>query len=89
MSTRIALLILFFSTAGLHSQNGPGTSANSNRKDAPVISLDVAVFDAHGKAVADLNRHDFEVLEDGKPQSIRTFTPAEAPYNVLVLLDCR
>src|SRR6187401_2698500 len=89
MSTRIAILILLFSTAGLHSQNGPGTGANSIGKDTPTISLDVAVFDVHGKVVADLNRHDFEVLENGKPQTIRTFTPAEAPYNVLVLLDCR
>jgi Ca-activated chloride channel homolog len=88
MSTRIALLILLFSTAGLHSQNGPGTGAPPARKDTPAISVDVAVFDAHGKVVADLNRHDFEVLEDGKPQTIRAFTAASAPYNVLVLLDC-
>jgi len=71
------------------SQNGPGDSLESLKKDSAPISLDVAVFDPHGKAVTNLNQTDFELLEDGIPQKIREFTPVDTPYNVLLLLDCR
>ncbi len=37
------------------------------------VRLDVVVTDAHGRAVRDLAREDFDVLEDGKPQGITNF----------------
>jgi VWFA-related protein len=74
----------------MFSQNGPGGGLDSSlRKDGPPLTLDVAVFDPHGRAVTNLNRSDFELLEDGIPQKISGFTPVDAPYNILLLLDCR
>ncbi len=40
------------------------------------MRLDVVVTDAKGTPVLDLDRGDFEVLEDGKPQSVTNFEPA-------------
>jgi len=89
MRIRIVLLIVLLSTAGLHSQNGPAGRPDSIRTDIPLLSLDVAVFDTHGKTVTNLHRPDFDLLEDGIPQTILSFSPADTPYNVLLLLDCR
>src|SRR6266567_6357296 len=40
-----------------------------------LMSLDVIVTDKEGKAVRNLARDDFTIFEDGKPQSIASFTP--------------
>ena len=85
----MAFLIVLLSTAGMVSQNGPVGGVDSNKTDKPLLTLDVAVFDPHGRAVTNLDRPDFELLEDGVPQKIISFTPAVTPYNVLLLLDCR
>ena len=77
----IVLLLFLLSTAGMLSQNGPDRN--------PQLSVDVAVFDPHGRAVTNLNRSDFELLEDRVPQKIGSFTSVEKPYNILLLLDCR
>src|ERR671913_2159366 len=37
------------------------------------VRVDVIVSDKSGNPVADLKQTDFEVLEDGKPQSVETF----------------
>jgi hypothetical protein len=71
------------------SQNGPVGGLDYTKSDKTQLSLDVAVFDPHGRAVTNLNRSDFDVLEDGIPQKISSFTSADTPYNILLLLDCR
>ena len=50
------------------------------------VELDVAVTD-RGKAMANLSREDFIVLEDGQPQQIRDFESVGMPYSILVLVD--
>jgi VWFA-related protein len=70
------------------SQNGPAGGLDSIKSNYPQLSLDVVVFDPHGRPVTNLDRSDFELLEDGIPQKIGSFTPADAPYNILLLLDC-
>jgi len=41
--------------------------------DVSVVNVDVTVTDRHGQPVAELTRNDFEVFEDGKPQTITNF----------------
>jgi VWFA-related protein len=89
MRTWIVFLIVLLSTAGMLSQNGPVGGPDSINKGNAQLSLDVAVFDPHGRAVTNLNRSDFDLLEDGVPQKITSFTPIDTPYNVLMLFDCR
>jgi VWFA-related protein len=57
------------------------------RVDVPVVSLDVSVNDASGKAVNDLSVDDFSLFEDGIRQDIRYFSPVSTPYNILLLFD--
>src|SRR5205085_8444310 len=38
-----------------------------------VVNIDVVVTDKSGRRIAGLTRNDFEVLEDGKPQTITNF----------------
>jgi len=44
------------------------------RGNTQIISVDVIVRDGSGAVVKGLTQNDFEVLEDGKPQEIRSFT---------------
>lgn len=57
------------------------------RVDVPLVTVDVMVSDAAGRTVVNLTRDDFEILEDGKPQEIRVFSPVDSPYSIQVLID--
>lgn len=43
------------------------------------VEVDVVVTDRQGNLVKDLKKEDFQVLEDGKAQSITTFTQVDIP----------
>ena len=43
------------------------------------VEVDAVVTDQQGNFVSDLKKEDFQVLEDGKPQSISTFTLVNIP----------
>jgi len=51
----------------------PATQAPVFRSDINVVRVDVIVTDRQGNPVHDLKPEDFEVTEDGKPQTIQTF----------------
>src|SRR3954463_5942995 len=89
MRISIVFLIVLLSTAGMVSQNDPGGTVDLGKINNSPLSLDVSVFDPHGRAVTNLKRTDFALLEDGIPQKISGFTPADTPYNILFLFDCR
>ena len=44
-----------------------------------VVDVDVTVKDAQGNFITGLTADDFEVFEDGKPQTIQTFSYIELP----------
>lgn len=47
--------------------------------DVRVINVDVSVIDGNGKAVVDLKKDDFEITEDGQPQSTTNFLLLHRP----------
>src|ERR1700730_3030273 len=52
------------------------------------VTLPVTVRDKHGKIVGDLNKDDFTLQEDGRPQSIRYFSQqANLPLTLGLLVD--
>jgi len=53
-----------------------------------LTQLDVTVADANGQPVVGLTAEDFEVIEDGKPQTLTHVESIDAPFNLAVLLDC-
>jgi VWFA-related protein len=55
------------------AQSQQTTAARSTTR---IMSLDVIVTDKNGKAVRNLSKDDFTIFEDGKAQSIASFTPS-------------
>jgi VWFA-related protein len=98
------LLCLFVLGPALRSQNSSTTPATPAPTPAPVqsapapvttipvdvkvVTLPVTVRDKKGKIVRDLNKDDFELEEDGKPQTIRYFSQeTNLPLTVGLLVD--
>ncbi|MEO6238628.1 MAG: VWA domain-containing protein [Vicinamibacterales bacterium] len=63
-------------TAGAAQQQPPAQrAAGTLREGVTAVLVDVVVRDKRGQPVHDLAQADFEVLEDGVPQTIGAFTP--------------
>ncbi len=57
------------------------------RSGTKVVSLFATVTESGGRLVPDLEREDFEVLDDGKPQELTVFSSEVLPITVVVMLD--
>jgi VWFA-related protein len=57
------------------------------RVNTALVSVPVSVLDRQGRFVANLNREDFSVFENGVEQPIAYFEPAEKPFTVALILD--
>jgi VWFA-related protein len=73
----IALMLV---TAGMIAtadpqQPPPQRAAGTVKGDVTAVLIDVVVRDKKGQPVHDLTQADFEVIEDGVPQPIGSFTP--------------
>src|SRR5215470_18386865 len=76
--------VAFTQTAGHAQQAQPQGQADDQKDQQPgtppvfraginYVRVDVIVSDKNGANVADLKQSDFEVTEDGRPQSVETF----------------
>ena len=78
-----AALIVFASgavhTAGQPPAPPPQASQPTFRVQVDYVEVDVVVTDRQGQVVRELKKEDFQVLEDGKPQTINTFTFVDIP----------
>lgn len=68
-----ATLALVVVAAGGRLAGQQQTTAPVFRSTVNLVLVDVVVRDKKGEVVAGLNRDDFQLLEDGKPQQILTF----------------
>ncbi len=59
------------------------------RAGVQMIDVDVVVTDKDGKPVRDLTREDFEIVEHGKSQTIRTFSQIDLPFENPAALAAR
>jgi Ca-activated chloride channel family protein len=66
----------------LHADQRP-----SFRSDVELISLMVSVTGPGGRYVSGLSADDFEIFEDGRPQELGYFAPANTALSVSLLLD--
>ncbi len=58
------------------------------RVDSDLVTLNVSVVDrASGRGLVGLTTNDFKIFEDGVEQQIEHFESAEAPFDLLLLLD--
>ena len=62
--------VLFLSPA-VSSQTPPSVTF---QVEVNFVDIDAVVTDERGNFIGDLRREDFELLEDGKPQPISTFS---------------
>ena len=67
-----ATALLVVHAAGWPQQ--PAPEEHTIRITVNLVQLDAVVTDSKGKHVTDLTRDDFEVLQDGKPQAITSFS---------------
>jgi len=71
------------------SRAGPVRSTGADfSADVRLTQLEVSVIDADGKPIPGLGPSDFEVFEDGEPQTLSDVSNIDAPFNLAVLLDC-
>jgi Ca-activated chloride channel family protein len=59
----------------------------SFRSTIDLVMLNVTVTGPGGRYVSDLSADDFQVLEDGRPQDVAYFSPANVPLSVSLVLD--
>lgn len=75
MSHRIVAIVTALILAGGAAPRGqpPGDSQVVLRSTAEEVLLDIVARDKHQKLVTDLRAEDIEILEDGVPQTLRSF----------------
>lgn len=66
---------------------GSGNDGLVFRSDVRMVSLMLSATAVDGSPATDLEEEDFEVREDGTPQSIAFAGSEEAPFNLAILLD--
>jgi VWFA-related protein len=52
-----------------------------------LVQLNVGVVDSQGRAITTLTRNNFTLYEDGVKQTIQSFSPTDAPFSLVMLLD--
>src|SRR6187402_659446 len=76
------LWLLALGAAGDAQTPSPAVQTPTFRSSVRLIDVDVFVTDQGGRPIKGLTQDDFELLEDGKPQDIRAFTPVDLPVDV-------
>ncbi len=89
MSRKLLMLIVFVALAGASvitqapqsAGQAPSSSAQTPtfRVEVNYVEIDARVTDAQGKFVDDLEQNEFQILEEGTPQTIRVFTRVKLP----------
>ncbi len=79
-----------FSFVRLRAQQQPASSQTPGpiRAEVTRVNMLFAVTDKHGRFVTDLDKGDFQVLENKKPQNILEFTSeTDLPLRLAILID--
>ena len=78
MISRVATALLVCVCCA-HVLVGQAPQQPTFRVQVDAVEIDASVTDAQGNVVTDLTRDDFEILEDGKPQTITSFALVNLP----------
>ena len=90
MRPLIGVFIVILAAATLVAQDPPAAQDTPTfRGGVQLIDVDVVVTDRDGKPVRDLTRDDFEIVEHGKPQTVRTFSLIDLPFEAPAALAAR
>jgi VWFA-related protein len=72
-------LMLMLLVAGAIVRAGQAPQTPTFRVAVDYVEVDALVTDAQGNYVRDLKKEDFQIFEDGKPQTISNFVPVVIP----------
>src|SRR5215471_2158340 len=64
-----------------------GRAQSTLRVDVNLVLVPVTVTDRNGRFITGLDRSRFQILEDGVPQAISSFTTEELPVSIGLVLD--
>jgi VWFA-related protein len=78
MLSRLGIAVLVCACAA-HVLRAQAPQQPTFRVQVEAIEIDASVTDASGNVVTDLTRDDFEILEDGRPQTITSFGLVNIP----------
>jgi Ca-activated chloride channel family protein len=85
---RHALPLALSVVQALSAQSGPGAPARADyRGGIDLITLNVTVTDGQQRYVTNLDRRDFVVIEDGRPQKVAFFAHSGVPLTVALAID--
>ena len=88
MRTSLISLLLVVLLAYFPARSGAQDPIETIRIDSDLVDLKVSVLGVTPNSSAPLlEQKDFVVLEDGVPQEIAFFTAADAPFDLVLLLD--
>src|SRR2546423_15706271 len=84
-----ALLLISLLLISLPFPSGAQTGQDDDvvRVTTDLVVLNVTVVNGEGRYVHHLKRSDFNIFEDGKPQTISNFSAEETPFAAVVLMD--
>ena len=78
-NTAIALALALVGLAALAAQQPPPRQAPTFRVEVNYVEIDATVTDAQGNFVRGLTKEDFELVEEGKPQTISAVSLVDLP----------
>lgn len=82
----LALAILTaLATAPICAQDKPADE--TIKVETRLVSVPVVVSDRNGRYIAELNKRDFKLFQDGSEQTIEFFAAIEEPISVALLID--
>jgi Ca-activated chloride channel family protein len=82
-----SVLAVTAASIALPQETQPGGENYVVRSDVNVIVLHATVQDGHGGFVSGLPQNAFKLTEDGAPQTITTFSSADVPVAVGLVID--
>ena len=65
----------------------PFQQEDAVRLETYLVNLNISATDSAGRAIPDLTKDDFKVLEDGVAQPLSFFSPQQSPFNLVLLID--
>jgi VWFA-related protein len=78
-------------TVQVPQQGQPPSSSNNDvfvfKKEVDEVTLHATVVDDHFHPITSLNKNDFTVFEDGKPQKITSFRNEDIPVALGIVID--
>jgi Ca-activated chloride channel family protein len=81
-----AVLVIGLSSAD-GQDVGPGAQRTPFRSGVDIIGMNVTATDASRHYVTDLDRQDFQIFEDGRPQQVTFFRKSSQPLALALLID--